>query len=253
MGKNKIYFFKIILADRKIEVECHYRVVYAQCKNYLADFEKPDFVVRAPMDEIISKRADIPEMENHDPRIAIRYADEYMEPLVVYQKIADKLIAFDTLLMHGAVVATECNAYMLTAPSGVGKSTRAKIWLDEYPGSIIVNGDKPLIKVTDTEILACGTPWCGKEEWNTNIMVPLRAVFLLERANEEEKTTIEEISIGKAFPTLLQQTYRPDDPEAMRKTIQLLKSMEGRVRFYHFHSTPTPEAVRLAYETARPR
>ena len=50
--------------------------------------------------------------------------------------------------------------------------------------------------MSGNEVIACGTPWCGKEGWNTNIMVPLRAVFLLERAEED---SIEEISLGQAF------------------------------------------------------
>ena len=159
----------------------------------------------------------------------------------------------DTFLMHGSVVALDNQAYMFTAPSGVGKTTRTRLWLDLYPDSIVVNGDKPLIKITSTEAIACGTPWCGKEGWNTNTMVPLRAIFLLERADEGEESSCEEISLGKAFPFLLQQTHRPEDPDLMRKTLSLLKSLEGKVKIYRFRSTPTEDSVRLAYETARPR
>lgn len=253
MSEEQIEFFKIELAGRKIEVECWYHIVLNHCRDYLAHFEKPDFVVRASMKEIIAGRANIPEKEQHVPGVAFRFADEYTEPFIVCRKIAESIIPYDTFMMHGAVIATDGQSYIFTAPSGVGKSTRAKIWLDEYPGSFIVNGDKPLIKLNDNEVLACGTPWCGNEGWNTNTMVPLRAIFLLERADEGETTTIEEVSLGKAFPFLLQQTYRPSDPDLMRKTIKLLKALEGKVKFYKFRSTPTPEAVRLAYETARPR
>ena len=37
---------------------------------------------------------------------------------------------------------------MLVGKSGVGKSTRASIWMDEFKDSFIVNGDKPLIKIS---------------------------------------------------------------------------------------------------------
>ena len=116
-----------------------------------------------------------------------------------------------------------------------------------------MSGDKPLIKIEENEVLACGTPWSGKEGLNTNIMVPLRAVFLLERADEGEKSSIKEVSLGEAFPFVLQQVYRPVEPELMRKTILLLKIMAGRVKFYKFRSARTHEAVKLAYETARPK
>ncbi len=253
MDKKTVEYFKIIIAGRKIEIECNYRIVFNQCRNYLANFTNPDSVIKTPAEEIAAERFDAPEMHVHDPDISVRYADEFTELRVVYKKIAEKLLQFDTFLMHGSVVSTKNVSYMFTATSGVGKSTRTKIWLDEYPGSFVVNGDKPLIKITDTEVLACGTPWCGSEGWNTNTMVPLRAIFLLERAGEDEPDSIEEVSLGKAFPFLLQQTYRPADPDLMRKTIDLLKAMEGKVRFYKFRSHPTAESVRLAYETARPK
>lgn len=252
MKETDTEFFKIEIAGLKIEVECHYRYVFNWCRRYLAHFDKPDFVVRTSLEEIVANRVEVPDINRNDPDIAMRYADEYIEPFVVGQKIAEKAVSFDAFLMHGAVISTDDFAYIFTAASGVGKSTRAKIWLDEYPGSFIVNGDKPLLKVRDSDVLACGSPWCGNEGWNTNTMVPLKAVFLLERAVEGENV-IEEINLGKAFPFLLQQTYRPSDPNAMRKTIELLKALEGKVKFYKFRSTPTSEAIHLAYETARPR
>jgi len=152
-------------------------------------------------------------------------------------------------LMHGAVIAMDDQAYMFTAPSGTGKTTRIRLWQKQYPSSIIVNGDKPLIRISKDKIIACGTPWCGKEGWNTNTMVPLRAIFLLERS--DERNSIEEISLGSAFPALLQQTYRPDESELMRKTLLLLKSLEGKVKIFKFRSTPTVDSICLAYETVR--
>ncbi len=122
--------------------------------------------------------------------------------------------------------------------------------MDCYPDSVVINGDKPFIKVTPEDIFACGTPWSGKEGWNTNEMVPLRAIYLLERSENNE---IQEIDLGKAFPFLLQQTHWSVDPKAMQTTFRLLKAFDGRVKVYRFLSTPTAEAVRLAYETARPK
>ena len=116
----------------------------------------------------------------------------------------------------------------------------------------MVNGDKPLIKIDDAQAIACGTPWCGKEGWNTNTMVSLRAIFLLERVADGEADSIEELTFRKAFPYLLNQVYCPKEPELMKKTLSLLKTLDGRVKIYKFRSTPTKEAVKLSYETAKP-
>ena len=82
-------------------------------------------------------------------------------------------------------------------------------------------------------------------------MVPLKTIFLLERANEEEESSVEEVSISKAFPILLQQTHLPKDLYLMKKTLYLLKSLEGKVKIYKFRSSPTKESVKLAFETAK--
>ena len=250
MSENTIQFFKIQLAGLNIEIECNYKVILAKCSNYLTSFDQPDFVVGASMEEIKSARPYFPDIDNHDPRIAIRYTDEYIEPNIVFEKIAKKMISYNTLLMHGAVVATDNSAYMFTAAKGVGKTTRARIWLNEYPESMVINGDKPFIKITSDSAIACGSPWCGKEGWNTNVMVPLSAIFLLERSTDNHKNSIEEISIGDAFPTLLKQTYLPEDRNDLLKTIRLISSLGEKVRLFKFQSTPTPEAIHLAFEAA---
>lgn len=64
--------------------------------------------------------------------------------------------------MHGTVVDHNGQAYMFTAPSGTGKTTHAKLWLDNLPDAFIVNGDKPFIIAGDEQPKACGTPWAGK-------------------------------------------------------------------------------------------
>ena len=93
--------------------------------------------------------------------------------------------------------------------------------------------------------MACGSPWCGKEGWQTNTMVPLAAIVLMERAEDNE---IHQITFKEAFPTLLRQTYRPADTESFMKTLRLLKSLDGRVRFYSFHfNNMKPDAFSVAY------
>ena len=247
---NPIYFFKICLAGLNIEVECSNGRYYTHCIPYLSHFKQADIISHADTNDILSRYSYIltgdPTAISHEETIELGA----VEAEIIYENIALQAIDYKTFLMHGAVVAKDGFSYMFSGPCGIGKSTRVKLWIDEYPDSIIINGDKPLIKVTNNEIIACGTPWCGKEGWNTNIMLPLKAIFFLERAGKNEEDSIEEIGFNKAFPLLLQQTYRPNNRDAMKKTIQLLKALEGKVKCYRFRSHPTTESVSLAYKTA---
>ena len=64
MNEDYIGYFKIIIAGKKIEIECQYRVALSQCINYLSEFSEPDFIIRASEEEIIAGRMHIPEMTN---------------------------------------------------------------------------------------------------------------------------------------------------------------------------------------------
>ena len=145
--------------------------------------------------------------------------------------------------MHGSVVAVDNEAYMFTALSGTGKSTHTNLWLKNIPGSFIVNGDKPLLQVSDRTYI-CGTPWAGKERLQTNTTVPLKAIVLLERG---EKNEITEVSFQEALPILLTQTHRNADREHMFKTLGLLQKTAETVRFYRLKCNMEDEAALVAY------
>ena len=255
-GINKTIRF--CTADINVEIRCPYGSSFRGFEKYLKEFDQPDISFEITQKDIDEERLLHPELWNPDvtvnhKSVAVTYDYGCLEPFAALKKISDAVIPFDTFLFHGAVVEKDGYAYMFTAPSGVGKTTRLSLWLENYPDSTIVNGDKPFVRVMDNEIYACGSPWAGKEGWNNNIMVPLRAIFFVERADDNKENSVTEINIGKAFPMLLQQAHYPKDPVALRKTIQLIQSMTGKVRFYRFHSAPTKEAVQLAYDTVRLR
>ncbi len=246
---------KFNIASLDVEIDCIYGSHFQTFKGYCKQFAIPEIAVHISQDDIDRERNEHPEMQDpdisvEDRRVVVTYDYGCLEPFVAFRKMADAVIPFDTILMHGSVIEKEGYAYMFTAPSGTGKTTRTQLWVNRYPDSIIVNGDKPFIKFDHNEVLACGSPWSGKEGWNTNTIVPLRAIFLLERGEKDE---IEEISLGKAFPFLIQQTHCPVDPDLMRKTIRLLLKLERKVKIYKYRSTPTTKSIEYAFETARQR
>lgn len=214
---------KITLAEKIIEIDSLYDQVVDLCENYLCnDDREPDIKIISTEEKIAAER---------DVEDSGEYSDGYIETLSVYREIAERMLDFDTFLMHGSVVGVGDEAFMFSASSGVGKTTRTVKWLEQIENSFVVNGDKPLLKVCDDKILACGTPWSGKEHMNTNIIVPLKSIVILER---NEKTSIEEISFGDAFLLLFKQTYKPNSPDLMIKTINLLKKTDGKIKFYKY-------------------
>jgi hypothetical protein len=235
--------FMIGLAGVLIEIHSIHDAVYRLCEDYLVEAGQADFTVEISQSDIeYERQKSIREaiLEHLRP---IAYSDSYLETLAVYRKIAAHMLAYDTFLMHGSVVAVRGGAYLFAARSGTGKTTHTRLWLENIPGSFVVNGDKPLIRVRDGYSEACGTPWAGKEAMNTNVIIPLKAICLLERG---QKNYIEELPFKKAYVSLFQHIYRPGEEGAVRKTMELIQKLRESVHIYRLVCNMEPEAAIMA-------
>ena len=230
--------FCLSVAGHSFFVHTLHEEAYFLCRKYIAN-EQGEIDIYISADDIEKERIKA-NTQN------IIYQDDYLETLALFRKIAEIMLEYDTFLMHGAVVAYEEKAYMFTAASGTGKTTHIRKWLQSLDGAYVVNGDKPLIKTSNKEIMVCGTPWRGKEKLGRNCMVPLKAIILMERG---DNNIIKEIPFEKALSFILKQTYMPDDKEKMKKTLQLLSRLNGEVRFYKFiFNNMKDDAFDVAYE-----
>ena len=113
------------LAGHTIKIESLYSQVLTLCAAYRVEDDAEYCITTAPADIAYerqrSARAD--ELEG----AAVREpADPYLETLAVYRKLAQLLVQDDILLMHGAVVAVDGQAYLFTAKSGTGKTTHTR-------------------------------------------------------------------------------------------------------------------------------
>ena len=129
--------------------------------------------------------------------------------------------------------------------NGTGKSTHTKLWR-RYLGdrAVMVNDDKPLIIIREDGVRICGTPWNGKHNLGENIILPLKAICSLSRA---EETHIEKVSFEEMLPVLFKQTYRSSSPQKIAKTMQLLNTLSKHVDFYKLGCNMKRSAARIAY------
>lgn len=220
--------FTMRVANRVILVRCIYPGTYNMCMPYWAtENAVPDIEIN------IDERLIRTEADRIGQTGRQRLNAKTVEKLLVHKLISEELLSFDTLLIHGAVVALHGAAYMFTAKSGIGKTTHVQNWLESIAGAYVVNGDKPFIIVrkADELPLACGSPWAGKENMQTNTVVPLKAIILMERAEENH---MERVSFTQAFPFLFQQVFHPESVVNMRKTLSLMQRMNTAVSFWRF-------------------
>lgn len=174
------------------------------------------------------------------------FSESYLETLAVYRKIADKLLDYDTILFHGSAVAVDGVGYLFTAKSGTGKSTHTRLWREMLgERAVMINDDKPLIRVSESGIIVYGTPWDGKHRLSTNIGVPLKALCILERAAENSITGITK---SDAYNILVQQVNRPSAPQKLIKTLQLIDRLAENVKLYRIGCNMNPQAAEISYK-----
>lgn len=234
--------FTVCLAGINVAITSLFDEVYDFCRDYLTEAPADMSVAVTSEDIFHEKIKNIREAQIEGLPVA-DYPDSYLETLAVYRKIVTKMLDFDTFLMHGAVIAVGDKAWLFTAPSGTGKTTHINLWLNNIPGSYVVNGDKPLIHIGD-ECTVYGTPWAGKEGMNQNIGVKLCGIVVLNRGAENH---IEKVPMTQILPVLIQQSYRPKERVELEKTLSLLSRMGKKIPMYQLYCNMNPDAALTAY------
>ena len=226
------------IADKNIKINSLYSFVHVYCKKYRTDGE-PDFEIEITCKDIDAERK----------TVKADVTGGWLEISAVYRKIAEIMPKYDTLMIHGSAISVDGEGYLFTAKSGIGKSTHVKLW-QELLGdrAVIVNDDKPFIRMSENEARVYGTPYSGKEGLNTNISVPLKAICILERSEENR---IEQINFRETFPILIQQTYHPSDREMFDRMFNLLDRLKLFVKFYRLSCNKKLEAAEISYSAMK--
>ncbi len=243
-----MFDFTIALAGKNIGIRAHFEVLRQYCIKYLTDAQ-PDFYITLTQEEIDFEREKSDRERQVEGLAPLRYHDDYLESLGVYRKIAEKMLDYDTILFHGSALSLDGEGFLFTAKSGTGKSTHTNFWRQQYGDRVVmVNDDKPLLRITDDQVVVYGTPWDGKHRISTNTSVPLSGLCILTRA---EENYVQPMTPTEALPMLLQQSHRPSNPTKMVKVMKLLEKMTKNTKIYKLGCNLDPHAAVVAYEGMR--
>ena len=238
--------FLIKLADTTVEVRRVFSSTYDYCCDYIIKNTASDFSITITPEDLIFEREKAAREDALEGLPIRNLPDALLEITALQRKIAEELFERDVLLFHGSVVAVDGQAYLFTAKSGTGKSTHTRLWRQVFGArAVMVNDDKPFLKMTGNGVDVYGSPWNGKHRLGENICVPLKAICILERGEENR---IEPISAKDALHMLLQQSQRPQDRRKLPKYLELVDRLSSQVRFYRMHCNMDPEAAQVAWE-----
>lgn len=230
---------KIKIADFVIEIDNKHNFIEKLCKDYIVSEGDADFSFAMTDEDIIAEKALCTE----------DFPDGYIEAICAYRKIAEAVLLRDAFLMHSAVIEKDGRAYAFLAKSGTGKSTHIRQWMSLFGDEVtVVNGDKPICRFIDGELYIYGTPWCGKEGWNTNTRAPLKALCYIERAPEN---SIEKISPASSSLRIMRQVLMPNDASLADKTLEMIDRTLTQVPSYLLKCNISQEAAQVAYNAMK--
>lgn len=236
--------FKLKIAGQVGAVTALFESTAQYFRAYLTE-EDAHFSVTVTTDDLLFEQAELDEEARLEGFRRRQFTDPFLERAAIQRAFAEHLIAHDTLLLHGSAVAVDGAAYLFTARSGTGKSTHTRLWREVFGNrAVMINDDKPFLRLTANGIFACGSPWSGKHGLDSNVTLPLKGICILERGTEN---FIRPITAEAALPMLLYQSYKPLSREKAACMDGLVHALAQRIPMWKMECTKDAQAAQIAF------
>ena len=234
--------FVMDIAGFAIGVESLFETTRVYCREYWTDRE-PEFFVTVKREDLAREQEFLNAEADEEGLKRRKFPEPFLERSVIQRQVAEHLLDRDVLLMHGSTVAVDGRAYLFTAACGTGKSTHTRLWREVFGDrAVMVNDDKPFLKLTENGVIACGAPWTGKHGIGSNISVPLGGICILRRGPEN---VIRRADREQVEDFLLHQIFQCEGREVLTKALadRLLSS----VPLWEMECTRDPKAAVVSY------
>lgn len=236
--------FTIEIAGAAVEVRSLFDSSRDYCGKYFTE-KQPEFSVAVIRDDLLFEQAELDAEADREGMRRRVFTDPFLDRAAIQRKVAEGLFDGNVLLFHGSTVAVDGEAFLFTAECGTGKSTHTWLWRQVFgERAVMVNDDKPFLKITEAGVLACGAPWSGKHGLDSNITVPLKGICILRRGSGNR---IRSLTVSEALPMLQKQGAAPLAPEKQARYRALVDRLAGAVPLWEMECTKDPEAALTAY------
>ena len=159
---------------------------------------------------------------------------EFAEYTCLRRAAGKKLAEKGRAMFHGVAFICGEGAYILTAPSGTGKSTQlmnlSRLYGEKYR---VISGDKPILRLEkDRTITVFPSPWNGKEFWGGRKEGTLKGVILLEQGKEN---IIQRMTPENALIPILQQfLYMTAEETGIRTMCRITDAMLTNIPVFSY-------------------
>lgn len=152
-----------------------------------------------------------------------------------------------TLEMHASVIMNGGKGYLFLAESGTGKSTHSRMWLENVPGSRLLNDDNPIVRVLDDgSVWVYGSPWSGKTPCYRNESCPVGAMVEIVRADFNKATEKDAVN---AFSRVYSSSSGMKFDDVMgEKLCDAVCAVVSAVKVFTLECLPDADAARVCRE-----
>lgn len=168
------------------------------------------------------------------------------EQLFSLMALHHTLLPFRRLLLHGAYITAGSAGILFTGPSGIGKTTQARLW-NRCFGAESVNEDRAIIGIDSDSVRLYGVPVAGSSPVCRSIDAPLKAVIVLEQGLEN---SISPLRPAQAISRLMDGSYIPPAfAEDKALALDIAAEIAGRTPVWLLRCRPDEDSARLAHRT----
>ena len=158
------------------------------------------------------------------------------------QIVPSFFLKYGIIMFHGVLMEYEGQGIIISAPSGTGKTTHARLWRDNKH-ALIINGDRAVCREEDGIWTGFGLPWSGTSGEQINRSVPIKAMVVLERSECNQAFRIGELeAFGAALPNILCPAW---DADLTGKAMDLLNDFLQEIPVIRLQCRPDSESVEV--------
>ena len=174
--------------------------------------------------------------------------NEYIEYRSLAILTSKMMLKHSALLFHCVSFEYHGLAWLLSAPSGTGKTTQYLNWIKQYSDEItMICGDMPVFENQNGLIRICPSPWNGKERIGNDISAPLGGIIFLEQSITNE---IKPIEISDAIIQFFRQlVYKPDSCDEITSISNIIAPVFDQYPIWVFRNNGSEESTKLLRQT----